>query len=604
MYFNASDSYRSAFELAYFIIPDKEIAEIIARDALLKLEVAANNQFKRYYYTPTGRGGRNGSTRTRVNLEEAQLLQRLVYISATTHEKEQEADRHGARLSREDMIVRFVKYLVQTTLKRNSFYVSLGVMRLLHKYKTKETMDLYGVLVQDPDRVPDDHYFRSRKKTLLEEIRGRFGDLLKTVRGQRGEVRFEEDTRPSAIEAARKSLARFTPWQTDCCLEAEHDPREHGLEAFAYHGDDPDGEHAIELRRIHTVLHPKCFDALTQTLSLSAPESNLAVPAFDLASIISGNSDRFDPPGLSKKDREKATSFLEHARGGRKKSPASALVLRVDGVDYGMLDPLSGEGVSIQLTEAAELIEVVGPDELLMATWVLDGSLFPDRDEVCEQKIRLEGGQELSFRLAGQPGLGTEEQRFALQVDYRETHPFRVTSLAMRRAGRYLLSHQRTAMPVLIGALAVLLLVFTFTTDPDSGSAPLLQEVHESLDETMTRDLMGGIEGLPIDRVQTIWVDDLGSAGFNTELRADLITSISATGSYRLAEERERADAVIKNLAPFMPSLDDPRDLVLALVNAEGEPLWAAHHRRAGDEQSRDLAAAVVRAIEDARESH
>lgn len=110
-----------AYELAFFIHPDKNSALDVAKRALAKLEVAANSQFKRYYYTPTGRSADKGESahRTKVNFGESQLLQRLVYIESEVTEKQQE--QHEQNMSQVDMVIRFVKHIVKTTLRRNSF---------------------------------------------------------------------------------------------------------------------------------------------------------------------------------------------------------------------------------------------------------------------------------------------------------------------------------------------------------------------------------------------------------------------------------------------------------------------------------------------------
>ena len=41
--------------------------------------------------------------------------------------------------------------MVRITARRNSFYVTLGLSRLLYNYSTAETMELYNLIIQDPD---------------------------------------------------------------------------------------------------------------------------------------------------------------------------------------------------------------------------------------------------------------------------------------------------------------------------------------------------------------------------------------------------------------------------------------------------------------------
>src|SRR5438309_9996631 len=80
-----------AFQLAYFLHGERDTAKKIALNAMAKLETASNAQFKRYYYTPTGRADAARATRSRVSLNDLQLLQRLVFVESENFEREKEA---------------------------------------------------------------------------------------------------------------------------------------------------------------------------------------------------------------------------------------------------------------------------------------------------------------------------------------------------------------------------------------------------------------------------------------------------------------------------------------------------------------------------------
>src|SRR5262245_15113814 len=191
-----------AYGLAHFIHGDKATALRIATEALSKLEVAATAQDKRLYYKPTGRAARAGAERfrTKVSVSEPHLLQRLVYVESEPHERQAEQAPNGKSSDEEDMLIHFIKHLARITIRRNSFYVTLGMSRLLHNYSTAETMEMYNVVVQDPGRVRDDYYYRSRKGRLMKELKERFGDRLSVTRGARGEERFQTTDCPRSEE--------------------------------------------------------------------------------------------------------------------------------------------------------------------------------------------------------------------------------------------------------------------------------------------------------------------------------------------------------------------------------------------------------------------
>src|SRR6266581_650941 len=184
-----------AFELAYFILGDRPAAIYVAMAAMDKLKTASSNQGRRHYYTPTGRSA-YPAARTKVNLSELHLLQRLVYIESELFERLLEGQQKT--LQQDDLIIRYIKHLVRITTKHNSFYVTLGLCRLLYNYSTGETSEIYNLVLQDPERIRDDYYYRSRKKHLMAEIRNRFGGFLRTQRGLRREDRFESQENSQA----------------------------------------------------------------------------------------------------------------------------------------------------------------------------------------------------------------------------------------------------------------------------------------------------------------------------------------------------------------------------------------------------------------------
>ncbi len=237
-----------AFELAYFILGDRPASIYVAMAAMDKLKTASTNQSRRLYYTPTGRSA-YPAARTKVNLSELHLLQRLVYVESELFERLIEGQRKSVQ--QDDLIIRYIKHLIRITTKHNSFYVTLGVCRLLYNYSTGDTSDIYNLVLQDPERIRDDYYYRSRKKYLMQEIKDRFGGLLRTQQGLRREERFQpqEDSQKYA-SLVKECLIRFTPWHSDCVLPRELDPKRNVITELLFEGGDPDKEHLVELNRI------------------------------------------------------------------------------------------------------------------------------------------------------------------------------------------------------------------------------------------------------------------------------------------------------------------------------------------------------------------
>jgi hypothetical protein len=313
-----------AFQLAHRIHPDRGRALQVAAQALAKLELAMLVQDKRRYYHPRGQGGEPPAFRTRVSFGEWALLQRLVYIESEPFEREAEAA-GTASLTQDDLLVRFVKHLVRITTRRNSFYVTLGVSRLLHDYSTGEAMHLYQVVLQDADRTKDDYYFRSRKAVLVRELQERFGGLLETRRRARGEVRFHgQPATPRQAELVAECLRLFTPWETTCALPDGFDPMGHPLPALASGG--PEHEDVVEVARMHALIHPDCFARMAAGLGLPLPAARLEVPRFDAPSPGRGGGGGGESPPLSAEER----GWLKHVLAGeaQRRRAARPQVLR------------------------------------------------------------------------------------------------------------------------------------------------------------------------------------------------------------------------------------------------------------------------------------
>lgn len=432
------DLISNAFQLAHFIQGDKETALRVVAGGLAKLEVATSVQGKRLYYRPTGRSSlrQPGSSgfRNKVSFSDAHLLQRLLYVESEFYEKRQE-EAEDSTLDEEDMIIRFVKHLVRITIRRNSFYVTLGTSRLLYNYSTAETIAIYNTVIQDPERVKDDYYYRSRKRVLMHELKNRFGVFIEISRGQRGEEKFRaHDDQNQHVELVEQCLTLFTPWKTPCVMPVGFDPIAHEIPRLAYKG--PDEEDKIEVDRIHAVLHPDCYQLLINSLGFDAPTERLTVPHFFLSndSNIQGGRGgrRRQPPKLEAEDVAAIKSDLDEQAARRKRASAGLLRVVVDGTEHARFDPKQAHHLQFCLEDEAELIEIRTGErgrELLLTTHLLTRTADGEAFESSERSIVLEGGQKLSIAVLPSKNVGEA----VVDLTYQETAPLRIASLYLRR---------------------------------------------------------------------------------------------------------------------------------------------------------------------------
>lgn len=440
-----------AFQLAFFLHGDRETAKQIAIGAMNKLETASNAQFKRLYYTPTGRADGKAS-RSRVSLNDLQLLQRLVFVESEGYERRKEA---VGKVSESDLLRFFIKHLVRIALKRNSFYVTLAISRILHSYPTAEAMKIYNIVVQDPERVHDDYYYRSRKGLLMKELKTRFGELLEIVKVNRGEERFDQKADAATLfDTAHECLRSFTPWNSTCSLPDKFDPFSDVIKPFHFDKKDPDEEHRTEVNRIHATLHPDCFDRLTRALSLSSPRETMEIPKFMIADNRTNiDQDRWnDPPSLNGDELEQIKSILSSQAASRKAAMAGFLRVAVDGVPFGTLDAANSQWT---LDTDAELIEIFAQDGTLLATHLLNFGELRAGEQT--RTIVLEGGQRITFGMVAAKDEFGEASGVELSISYAET------AWRRRLASAWLAVTRAFGVPILRPALTIGLILLAVT---------------------------------------------------------------------------------------------------------------------------------------------
>ena len=444
-----------AYRLAYFLHQDKGMAIRIVAAATLKLNVAMAAQSKRLYYVPVGRVSsgelrRTDAFRNKALFSDLHLLQRLIYGESEPYERQKEqaaqpgpagvrAD--GDPANEDDLLVYFIKHLVRITTKRNAFYVTLGVSRLLHSYSTHETMEIYNAVIGEPERVKDDYYYRSRKAVLMQEMYQRFGQLIRACRQRRGEERFETQEGSSEQRSlVRDCLRLFTPWDTTCPVPRDFDPfRSVIARLTSNNGDD---ENKIEVNRIHAVLHPDCFGSLVAAFGYSSPEERMELPRFfaDQTDDQSPPKPRRAPAELSTEELAEINNMLAEQSGRRRRSASNGVLrILVDGIERARLDPVEQSSISFSAGEDAETIEVKTTDvggDLLLATHLLTAG--DEDDAPIVSSIRLEGGQELALSITRRPVEASGAADLLVTFGYRETNPRRVAGLWWQRArGRF-----------------------------------------------------------------------------------------------------------------------------------------------------------------------
>jgi hypothetical protein len=433
-----------AFELAYCIHINKEIAFFVAEDALDELPLLLGYQDKNrrpseYLSGFWKWGERTRPIRKTVRLTEQQMLQWLVYKQSEQWERQTERGNELYLPTQEDMIVRYLEHLVFSTLRRGSFYVTLAVGQLLHQFDRRETRLFYDILTQsDSSRMKDMGYIGKQRLELLGRICQRFPRVIQTTKIPGGEKQFVmQPTTQSVISLVQECLRRFTPWETSCVITQGFDVTD--IPEFYFSGTDGGDEDHIEMNRIHTLLDPDCFarfvaglDSYVRILPVDNQDKGcnyhsanplLSVPQFDTISDRPPRGDRFHPPPLTKEDYIRLQRTIESRTRRRKALSSPQLSVYVDQLLLHSFETKQIKRSQFLIGPDVEVIEVRGRDavgELPLAILLVeDGRIAAG--EAYKDSIVHTGGQKVEVQLTPVLNAQGKVEGAQLAVCYVET---------------------------------------------------------------------------------------------------------------------------------------------------------------------------------------
>jgi hypothetical protein len=353
------------FELACFIIPDRSAAIDILVRALEKIRARSRREMKRLYW----RDKHAERPVRRIARSDIDILQWLIMFEAEQDERAQE---RAGSISSRSLAIRYIKHLIQITTALSSFYVNVGVGRLLHSYSTSDAQRIYEMLTS---RFLGPDEYRRAKSALMDKMSERFAGFLKIARVDHGELRFEiSDNQEQWVEAVSDSLSAFTPWSTQGhCAQFMSVNGNAKLKAPQKAAAADQNE--TELRCCHILIEPTCYDQLMEDLAFDAPETRLALPRF----VMPDKQEKSDdnnvqpprPPGLSPEDLDQIQRQLAMTDARRRNAHPRIVTIIIDGAEQAQLDLTQKHQLQVGLEAGASLIEIRGRDErgdLLLAT--------------------------------------------------------------------------------------------------------------------------------------------------------------------------------------------------------------------------------------------
>jgi hypothetical protein len=417
-----------AFDLAYFILGDRASALEVTTSALrLCPSSILHKKSKRLEYGLRGRfleGSLMKPFRTKLTPNEVQELQLLVYRESARYEETQEQLNGVDRLAEEDFIIRYIKHLVHQTTSRSSFYVSLGLCRLLFDYTTSGAMDIYETVMQDVERQKGEPYYGKQRLLLMKKFNERFGERLQIQNSRRTEMSFVKRADSERwFPLVEEALGMFTPWETCCVLPDGFHSVDIPIPSLASNGSHPDKEHPIEALRMHALLHLPCFTRLIASLRFVTPRKSLSLPQFFNVSNNGGEPRGRHGGGLLPDEREAIEQSLHEEGSRRRKASPEFVVVKIDGVERCRVDLNTPQPYRIAVDDGAGLMEIVGDDqagELVLGNLLFASRRLPPIGKTETFFVSLAKGRELRVDFTSRGDEEGEYSGAALSFDYRE----------------------------------------------------------------------------------------------------------------------------------------------------------------------------------------
>jgi hypothetical protein len=160
----------------------------------------------------------------------------------------------------------------------SSFYACVGINRLLYSYSTAETQTAFELVTQ---RFPEADQYRRAKKMLTSRLSQRFGGRLETIRTQNGEIRFKTlEDQSGWQQLVNDCLSMFSPWSTSGWCKYFASSMCGMSQTVPTAEDATAGPDTRETIYCHVFIEPVCRNKLSAALSLSSPDTKLALPGF------------------------------------------------------------------------------------------------------------------------------------------------------------------------------------------------------------------------------------------------------------------------------------------------------------------------------------
>ncbi len=369
------------------------------------------------------------------------LCQIYTFVEASWEERKQESERPDS-LNSSDLIFRFIKCLVENAITSTSFHISVALFRLIYAYSTEVASSVYSMLTPDNLSSRDAPEYSYIKAALMRRVKERFGeDSVELTLVKHGEHRFLSLPPSSEVhEVAQECLKRLLPWDEVAVALPDSIDVNSAIPGLGdVEAQDATTAHALERKRVYTMIDPDSFTRLVRASSDQQPSEQISIahirlPNHSTNSRASGGT----PSNLSRASDEKMEWSARMSVRRARAPVGGSLRLRTDTEIEHRFEVFSQEPVRLLLPGNVKAIEILGEDEeglLLLASKILASPSCHTELQTEEIVFDLEGGQEIQLGIVSIPPASlNDDGSFTIEVAYRETVRRRIIILALMRA--------------------------------------------------------------------------------------------------------------------------------------------------------------------------
>lgn len=457
------DEFQRAFELAFCLHPQRDVAECIVEEACETRRLDLAKEWKK----ATMQQHRQAVEFYRVPIPDEAVLQLAVYRVSDRWEQGQagltRAQQLPYRPTAADWLARYIKLLIWWTMKRRAMHVAVGLGCFLYTYTRDEIQDL-GVNLASPWHPKS---MERSEKDIRDEIQKRFPRVVANT------PLLITPPEPHERALVHKALLAFTPWTPAFAPHLAEPPSTNLFKTYfdqsgrcsaadegqTQDASDPLGKNAQEERlRIHALIDPSCAGLArfirdfnryanednkgSTVMPFQEPDDKLGVPfRVDKPQQSAGGSPhwetRFSPPRLSTRALARLRYRLERNHRRQRAFRTGVLSVYVDGKERAQLSPQGGFRLGFTVPARAPYVEVFGHDTdgpLLLAVLCVPALPPEAAGEERHWVMRLANGQTLV--LAVHPILGDTEDvtAYSFEMAYEVPQPQAIPQPAPRRA--------------------------------------------------------------------------------------------------------------------------------------------------------------------------